>query len=69
MKNTFTADGGIRSLSARMKSKRQAVQESFAGKEQPVGFFGKIHLWLKIELVCLRRTKDEQEKSSPKILW
>jgi hypothetical protein len=69
MKNAFTANGFDRWMSGRQTGKRDAALAKVAGRNAQSGLFGRILFWLKVELACLRRTKKEKEKASPKILW
>jgi hypothetical protein len=59
----FVANGHQRWSAAREEKIRAAVREN-----EPVGFFGKIRRWFKIEAGILHGQKGN-EKSSPKILW
>jgi hypothetical protein len=67
-KSRFVADGHARWSAAHADKARAASRKNDAGENEPVGFFGKIRLWLKTERTVLRGQKTG-EKSSPKILW
>jgi len=69
MKNDFTANGFERWMNCRDAKKRAVALAESVGTNKYQGISGKIKLWLKVELACLRRTEEEKEKSSPKILW
>ena len=68
MKTRFVANGFERWSKARNAKTRETIHAKAADKNQNLGRFGKIQMWFKTELQCLRRQTSE-EKSSPKILW
>ena len=64
----FVADGHERWLAAREDKAREGISKDAVGKNEPVGFLGRIRIWFKTELSVLRGPKAG-EKSSPEILW
>ena len=69
MKNNFTADGHQRWLKSCAAAKQKAALAEPAEEQKPAGFLKKIQRWWRTELQSQPQTQEENEKSSPKILW